>query len=191
MPKITSARPKIEFTAQSRNVMALLHMYEQLDSSRRKAYELLPIIVFAGFAIESYLNSLGARRLPIWDELERLPWRKKISILHKSTNNTATWSEDPLQFATEIFSIRDRLAHGKPELVFGPEFVEVDAASALLHSGRLEPDWYLKITSQWVRDTRPRFERLMAYLAALYRLDADDYLHVASPSIEVKVEHRS
>jgi hypothetical protein len=95
-------------------------MYGQLERGGSSRIELTPIVVFLAFSIESYLNSIGARKLNIWEELERLSWRKKIAILHKTAGRTLEWGKEPLQFATEVFALRDRLAHGKPERIVGP-----------------------------------------------------------------------
>ena len=115
-------QPFSNFTAQSRTVSALMSIYAQLESDSTARIELSPIVVFLAFATESYLNSIGARHLEIWDELERLSWKKKVVILHKTAKRSIDWGKDPLQFATEVFALRDRLAHGKPERVIGPVF---------------------------------------------------------------------
>ena len=63
-------------------------MYAQLEAGASSRIELTPIVVFLAFSIESYLNSIGARKLIIWDELERLPWKNKVVILHKTAGRS-------------------------------------------------------------------------------------------------------
>ena len=70
---MTTYQPYSNFTAQSRTVSALMSMYAQLEADASSRMQLTPIVVFLAFSIESYLNSIGARKLSIWDELERLP----------------------------------------------------------------------------------------------------------------------
>ena len=113
-------QPYAEFTAQSKTVSALMSMYTFVQRNPDIRIEFTPIIVFLAFAIESYLNSIGARQLEIWDELERLPWKAKVAILHKTAGRSIDWGKDPLQFGVEVFTIRDKLAHGKPERILGP-----------------------------------------------------------------------
>lgn len=169
-------RPYINFTAQSRTISALMSMYAQLESGTPKRIELTPIVVFMAFSIESYLNSVGARKVEIWDELERLPWKKKMTILHKVAGRTADWGKDPLHFATEVFALRDKLAHGKPERIEGPWFTDEAQALECQNSQNMQPDWYAKITKDWVIEAKNRFRLLMIYLGGLFNLHESDHL---------------
>jgi hypothetical protein len=169
-------RPYTNFTAQSRTVSALMSMYAQLESGTPKRTELTPIVVFIAFSIESYLNSIGARRVEIWDELERLPWKKKMTILHKVARRTPDWSKDPLHFATEVFALRDKLAHGKPEQVVGPSFTDQAQALEYERSLNLQPEWFAKITKDWVIEAKERFRLLMIYLGELFNFHESDHL---------------
>ena len=173
-------QPYSDFSAQSRTVAALMSMYAQLERGSSSRIELTPIVVFLAFSIESYLNSLGARKINIWEELERLPWRKKITILHKTAGRAPEWGKEPLRFATEIFALRNRLAHGKPERILGPRFrTEVEAARYLggpdLNQG-LQPEWYTGITEDWVMKAKERFRLLMIYLGRLFGFHESDHL---------------
>jgi hypothetical protein len=177
---MTTYQPYSNFTAQSRTVSALMSMYAQLEGGASSRIELTPIIVFLAFSIESYVNSIGARTLSIWDELERLQWRSKIVILHKTAGKSPDWGKDPLQFASEVFGLRDRLAHGKPEQVVGPKLpTEVEAAQYLSGpelSLDLQPEWYTRITKDWVMRAKERFRLLMIYLGGLFGLHESDHL---------------
>jgi hypothetical protein len=165
-----------DFTAQSRTVSALMSMYASLERDSGVRVELTPIVVFLAFSIESYLNSIGARKLAIWDELERLPWKKKVAILHKTVGRTPDWGKDPLRFASEVFRLRDRLAHGKPERVVGPVVSDRSEAHRLAVSGDLQPGWYRAITKEWVIQAIERFRLLMIYLGQLFDLHESDHL---------------
>jgi hypothetical protein len=166
-------QPYCDFPAHGKNMAALSKMLWMLDGNVFDHLELTPIIVFEAFTIESYLNTVGAAHTEIWDELERLPWKKKISVLHKLAGKAEDWSKEPLQFANEVFQIRDRLAHGKPERVEGKMYPTKEEAEKVFGTLEIEPEWYKKITKQWVIDSRGRFEDLMRYLGGLY-----DFKHV-------------
>lgn len=92
-----------EFTAQGINVRALMLLFEQLEADKESDKNLVPIVVFTAFAIESYLNSIGSRNINFWEEIERIPWRKKIEILHKISGKKPEWGKDPLQLACDVF----------------------------------------------------------------------------------------
>jgi len=177
---MTTYQPYSDFTAQSRTVSALMSMYGQLERGGPSRIELTPIVVFLAFSIESYVNSIGARKINIWEELERLPWRKKIAILHKTVGRRAEWGKDPLQFANEVFALRDRLAHGKPERIAGPKFRGEAQAAQYLGGPELnralQPEWYTGITEDWVRKAKERFRLLMIYLSELFGFRESDHL---------------
>ena len=174
---MTTYQPFTDFTAQRKTVSALMSMYAQMERDASARIDLTPIVVFLAFSIESYLNSIGARQLEIWDEIERLPWKKKVTILHTTAGRSIDWGKDPLQFANEIFALRDKLAHGKPERVIGPVFNTKAEFDGFPHQ-TLEPDWYKKITRNWVIEAKERFRLLMIYLGSLFGLHESDHLRV-------------
>ncbi|MCP4934160.1 MAG: hypothetical protein GY927_08135 [bacterium] len=173
---MTTYQPYIEFPAQSRATSALGLIYAQLERETLPKDMLLPLVVFLAFSIEAYLNSIGSKQLSIWDELERLPWKKKIIVLHKIAEKPCDFGRDPLQFAAEVFTIRVKLAHGKPEKVFGPIFDKEQDAHNYLCNINMEPDWYIKITPGWAIIAKNRHRLLMTYLGNLYDLHESDHL---------------
>jgi hypothetical protein len=177
-----------DFTAQGRSVAALMQMYGLLEKKDPVNLPLSPIVVFLAFSIESYLNSLGARAIPFWDEIERLPWKSKVNVLHTAAGRDPDWGKEPLQFATEVFRLRDKLAHGKPERVLGPKRPDDPESEKLLAADVFTPDWYKSITLEWITSAKERFRLLMVYLGALFGHGESDYLHSASAGILVSYE---
>lgn len=172
---MTTYQPYLDFTAQARSVHTLSVLQARLLTP--EGYQgdlLLAMVVFTAFAIEGYLNSLGSRTILYWDDLERLPWKQKVSILHKHHGATLVWGKDPLQFAKQIFDLRDKLAHGKPERVKGPVFATSDEAHAHHQAGLLEPDWYRAITVEWMHKAKSRFDDLATYLGDLCGMPKGD-----------------
>jgi len=155
-------------------------MIEQLKEGSDSATRVVPVVVFMAFSIEAYLNSLGSRRISYWDELERLPWRSKVNILHESAGNKPRWGESHLQFATSIFSLRDKLAHGKPERIEGPIFDDYDTAFKFSVENRLRPAWFTNLNRSWAIASMERFTALMSYLAVMQGFDKSDHLLLAS-----------
>ncbi len=170
--------PYTDFTAQNKTISALYGMYAQLEENPDTYMEFTPIVVFMAFSIEAYVNNLGARHLSIWEDLERLPWKTKISILHKSAGKEAVWGESPLQFASEIFMLRDKLAHGKPERVEGPPCFDLGEVDDCLRR-ELQPDWYTQISRDWVMNAKDRFRLLMKYLGELFGHMESDHLSLS------------
>lgn len=183
-------RVVVEFEAQSKSVLALMKMYSLYKRDGvGDAVPATAIVVFSAFAIESYLNSLGARNVPFWDEIERLPWKSKVNILHSVAQRDPDWGAQHLQFATDVFRLRDRLAHGKPDRVVGTAMPEgVDPMQVLMDSD-YQPDWYRSITREWVLNAEGRFEGLMNYLAELFHLPKQDHTRMSSGYVQVTDDH--
>ena len=161
-------QPYCNFPAHAKNIEALSRMLWLMDSDISNHFSLTPIVVFEAFTIESYLNTLGSEHIEIWDELERLPWKKKISILHKIAKKTPDWGNQPLQFASEVFQIRDRLAHGKSERVEGQLYDTEQKAINVLGTTEMEPEWFRRIDKEWIISSKSKLDSLMRYLSNLY-----------------------
>lgn len=175
MPK--HYQPYLHVTAQGIAFRALVNMYHEIEKSQEELepYELLPALVFAAFTIEAYINSVGSRKVEFWNQLERLPWKNKVEILHSTAGVQADWSQDPLQLAIQLFKIRDRLAHGKEESITGPQCrTYIEAKSALL-VGYLQPQWFALVTKDWVIGTRQRMISLLQHLGTIHGLHSDDF----------------
>lgn len=168
-------QPHLDFSAQAIAFRALMHMYARVEDGDLEEYEYLPIVVFAAFSIEAYINSIGSRKIAFWDQIERLPWKNKIEILHGNIGATANWGADPLQLATQVFEIRDRLAHGRAERVSGPMCNDYMEAKSVLMVQYLKPRWFSAINKEWVLGTKKRVCDLLLYLGSLYKLRNDDF----------------
>ena len=170
-------QPFLHVTAQGIAFRSLVNMYHEIERSEEneEPYELLPALVFAAFTIEAYVNSVGSRKVTFWDQLERLPWRNKIEILHSTAGAQADWGKDPLQLATQLFEIRDRLAHGKEDSIAGPTCDTYMEAKSVLMVQHLKPKWFALVTKGWVLGTRERTVNLLQHLGSLHGFRPDDF----------------
>jgi hypothetical protein len=157
----------IEFPAHSKNFGAVSSLLLLMDSNVFERMNFPMIVVFEAFSVESYVNHLGFLTVDHWEEVERLPWRSKISILHKIAGVEANWGEDPLQFASQIFKVRDKMAHGKPEVAYGSIHATHDEAESELSLENIQPDWYKEIDRKWIKASKGRLQKLMKYLAKI------------------------
>jgi len=165
-----------EFTAQGHAVRALMSMYSLVESNAWQRRPLTPIVVFMAFSIEAYVNSIGEKRVPFWSEVERLSWRRKVNILHTVTGKETEWEAEPLRLASEVFKIRDKLAHGRSERVMGPRTSDRDEALKWTHTDRLVPPWLEPIDLSWIIASKARFNILMTYLGELFGSPSSDHL---------------
>lgn len=171
-------KPYMEFTAQGMSFQALMLMISQLEKREHSLGELLPVVVFMAFTLEAYLNSLGSRHIEFWDQIERIPWRKKVEVLHIHAGKELDWGSKHLQYASQLFALRDKLAHGKAEVMEGPTCVSLEEAQDKLAGEMLNPPWLNAVASGWLGTARGRFRALMTHFSDLYGLaPTDQQLH--------------
>lgn len=155
-----------DFTAHAAVVQGLGALYRRLDAGQLMQEEVMPLIVFTAFSIEAYVNNLGCAA-PDWNE--RAGWRAKIEKLHSMAGQACNWNAPPLDFASEVFSIRNRLAHGKPERVELAFSAPADQAADYLSHADLSPRWFAPcLDLEWARTAKARFLPLTSYLGALF-----------------------
>lgn len=175
------------FTAQTKLISALHRLYNAADRTQKSPADLLPIAVFMAFSIEAYLNQLGFQHRVFRDDRKsKLGWKTKAELLHEHCGKKPIWGQPPLQFATEIFTLRDQLAHGKPETVIGPEFSSQQDADEFIVNDEMEPKWFKKIDADWLDKSAAKFDTLMEYLAALHGLSSLDYFKQSSRWVYLK-----
>lgn len=178
-------RPYKEFTAHGLIIATLRQLLRSFISDESNDQLIEPIVVFTAFSIEAYINHLGAEQIGIWEELEKLPWKKKVVILHKIAHKQANWGEQPLQFAQQVFALRDKLAHGKPELVYGPTCdTREEALDKMREPWLYIPKWYNDINRQWIIESEVRFDNLIIYLGSLFGRNEFDNKLLAYTGVE-------
>ena len=179
-------QPHVTFSAQAVVFRSLMTMLAKVGDEEKGGdpFEYLPVAIFMAFSVEAYINSVGARKILAWEHLERLPWRSKVEILHQNANAKADWGAEPLQFAQQIFSIRDRIAHGKPETVSGPVCDDSQSAVSILMVQNLKPSAIKGLTREWVLSSGEKLYLLLEYLGSLFRLRSDDFTSFSTSKVE-------
>jgi len=75
-------------------------------------------IVFLAFCIEAYLNHIGEEEIQHWeDDFESLRPLAKLRLIMREYGEL-DFSRRPFQSFSDIFSVRNQLAHGKTEFAF-------------------------------------------------------------------------
>ncbi|MDP1624730.1 MAG: hypothetical protein Q8L64_03065 [bacterium] len=81
-------------------------------------YKCMTSIVFLAFCIEAYLNHMGEDELQHWkDDFESLRPIAKLRLL-MSKYGELDFSRRPFQSFSDIFDVRNQLAHGKTVFAF-------------------------------------------------------------------------
>lgn len=163
-----------DFAPQAHVMWSLNELHLRLRAGLLGQQELLPVLVFTAFSIEAYVNSLGERLLPAWEQMERNGWRKKIEALYALMGQQADWAMEPLAFAIELFEIRNRLAHGKTERIVASFECSPEDAEDLLDHPELNPVWFRSITVDWTLQSAVRYKALIEHLRdVMGQIDGD------------------
>ncbi len=88
-------------------------MAEQAESQHERE-NATGAIVFCAFALEGYLNHVGAELVPNWGELfESLSPEAKLVFLAERYSAKVEFGKAPFQAFRAIFKVRNQLAHPK------------------------------------------------------------------------------
>ncbi len=155
-------------------------LFSFIGTTKPQSAQVLPVVIFMAFCVKAYINNLGYRHIENWPEIEKKKWSKKIKLLHKTQSIHPDWQGKELSFATELFSLRDRLAHGKPERVEGKTFDSLAKAQEHIVSSDFEPSWFKSLDSKWYVEAQRKFSQLMEYLVRLHKLSPTDYYHAST-----------
>jgi hypothetical protein len=110
------------YEIESKTYAALFHTAWHLLDSAEKTKEgrllnLQAASVFFAFAFEAYLNHVGAAELTFWEEIDRISYTDKLSVLAKHLGFKADKSRRPFQSIKALFDLRNALAHGRTQRV--------------------------------------------------------------------------
>jgi len=106
-------------------------------------HHIMASLTFTAFMLEAYLNHLGPKVLACWDELERqLSPLSKLSLIAEKLGFEMDKGRRPYQTVLEVFTLRNRLAHGKSEvLTVNDEICGINEKFAKLIFERLNTKW--------------------------------------------------
>ena len=97
-----------------------------IENKTGSYHQFLGSIVFTAFALEAFLNHVGESLYKSWPELEKLTPKGKIDLITESLGITVDYGSMPWQIVPEIFAIRNKIAHGKNELLQDERMLSVD-----------------------------------------------------------------
>ena len=110
------------FVSSNRTVLTYGYLYNAADWALEQAeateegrfYNCMSTIVLSAFCIEAYLNHLGSKLLPYWDdEIKKdISTANKLKIVCHHLGLTADFSRRPFQSFKLIMKFRNLVAHG-------------------------------------------------------------------------------
>jgi len=90
----------------------------RLSEEQKKGcfYQWMGSLLLCAFAYEGYLNFLGRKLFPSWEDFERqLSWQSKTKLLADHIVLKIDEGAEPFQTVKHLFKFRDQIAHPKPK----------------------------------------------------------------------------
>lgn len=89
-------------------------------------HKYLASILFRAFALEAFLNHLGEEQFKCWADLERLSPKAKLNIIAENAGVEPKYGSMPWQIVPKLIAIRNKVAHGKNELLEDERILSAD-----------------------------------------------------------------
>jgi len=90
-------------------------------------HQFLGSIVFTAFSLEAFLNHVGEALFKSWPEIEKLTPKGKVSLIAEKLSLKIDFGLMPWQVIPEIMGVRNKIAHGKNELLLDERTLTVDS----------------------------------------------------------------
>lgn len=90
-------------------------------------YTEMSSLIFSAFTLEAYMNHVGDRLFPFWEELDRLSYSKKLKIITMHLGIKPDASKRPYQTIKSLFRFRNSIAHGRSQILTpDPKITDVE-----------------------------------------------------------------
>lgn len=111
-----------DYDIEAKTYAAMFHTaWHLLDSAENREkgrlLDLQAAAVFFAFAFEAYLNHVGAEEIKFWDEIDRISYNDKLTVLSKQLGFTVDRSKPPFQTVKSLFDLRNALAHRRTQRI--------------------------------------------------------------------------
>ena len=149
-----------------------------LESGKRDKsgsyFQFLASLIFSAFTFEAFLNHIGEHLFSSWPELERkLSHRAKLALIGERLSISIDYGRLPWQVIPKLFGFRDKVAHGKNEMLRLEKVVpHDDRYKELLHEFMFS-DWQNFSTEENATDVLKHLEEIMKNLQKAANIEND------------------
>jgi hypothetical protein len=113
MPRMVSKYTQVKTYARIFQV-AKWTLKQATKQREGSTHNCLAALVFLAFTIEAYVNHLAASKITDWSKREReLGQSRRLRLLLSAVGLDPSFEERPFRSVSELFEIRDQLAHGR------------------------------------------------------------------------------
>ena len=143
-------------------------------------------LMLTAFGFEAYLNHLGSRLLPYWEQLDRLSWQKKLQIILTHLKHAPDLGKAPYQTLYGLFLFRNAVAHGRDtKESFGPEIRLIDDETFRAHE-LITTEWEKVCTPEWAQKALVDIKEIIKQLHTLAGFKEFDLISSDSASWSIR-----
>lgn len=135
-------------------------LLDRARSEKKGSYhQYLASITFVAFTLEAFLNHIGEDAFSSWIDLEKLNVRGKINIISEKLDIDVNYGSMPWQIVPELVAFRNKVAHGKNELLF---------EDVVVSQSKYDDHLNIALKSNWQESaTQSGAERFIKHVEAL------------------------
>jgi hypothetical protein len=122
-------------------------------------HQFLGSLVFTAFSLEAFLNHVGDALFKSWPELEKLTPKGKVDVITEKLGIKVDYGSMPWQIVPEIIGVRNKIAHGKNELLQDERMLTVDTYDKKMGE-ILRAKWQSYATQQSAERAREKVEEI-------------------------------
>jgi hypothetical protein len=130
-----------------------------IENPKGSYHQFLGSIIFTAFALEAFLNHVGESLFKSWADLEKLAPRGKINVIAEKIGLKVDFGAMPWQVVPEIFGVRNKVAHGRNELLQDERMLSVDSYDERMGE-ILRAPWQTYATRENAERARERVEEI-------------------------------
>ena len=158
-PHVVTSRKRMLITYAEHWHTSRIFLQLGIENPKGSYHQFLGSIVFTAFALEAFLNHVGESLFVSWPDLEKLTPKGKINVITEKLQIDVNYGEVPWQVVPEIFGVRNKVGHGKTELLQDEQMLSVDSYDELMGE-ILRAPWQQSATRENAEKARERVEQL-------------------------------
>ena len=132
------------------------------SNERGSYYQFLGSLVSSAFTFEAFLNHIGEYLFKSWPEFERkLSHHAKLALIAEKLGLNVDYGKLPWQIIPKLFGFRDKVAHGKNEMLRLEKVVPHDDRYEELMHQFMFAEWQTFATEESAIEVRKQLEEII------------------------------
>lgn len=144
--------------------------------------EMIAALTMTAFALEANLNFVGLKKVPNWNDWQSV--ESKLKEVCKSLGLSPDHNKRPYATVVKLISIRNTLAHGKPQIVEIKEEAEGTHDELMARVRNYQSEWEKAVCPEFVVEAYDDVEAIWQELLKASKIDVVESMSGGSGGIE-------